>query len=331
MSVSSRVNISKTGLVKGLVAAIAACALIVGYGLWESAKYERQSNDKAAEYEEYTRKKIAETCVGIPTREKAECRYEAFDAQREYRNNQRDLIAQRQSALWAYIMGTAAVIGMALSAFGIILIWLTFREQEKANINAVNSAAAAAIETAKAIGHAERTADAARLTAESGRAWMTKSMVRFGSLSNSTIGGQEIKNGMFAQVEWSNSGRSPALNVSIYTSWQSTPKGHAPPLFPEPEHDISQANTVVAVGEKVDSVGHFIPDDITTAFRRKEIDIAVYCHVRYRDIYSLTDRISECTFMLSYWGIDINAPIKAGTGAEGNTITVAIGPQNRVV
>jgi hypothetical protein len=88
----------------------------------KSAEYERQADNQRTEYSEYTRQKIAETCVGIPDLEVIKCRYDAFDAQREYNNNQSDLIAQRQSALWAYIMGAAAVIGMALSAVGIWFI-----------------------------------------------------------------------------------------------------------------------------------------------------------------------------------------------------------------
>jgi hypothetical protein len=134
MSGSNRVNVSKTGLIIGLLLALAICFGWIGYGLSKSAEYERQADNQRTEYSEYTRHKIAETCVGIPDLEAVKCRYEAFDAQREQSNNQSDLVAQRQSALWAYIMGAAAVIGMALSAVGVWLVKTTFDETRLANI-----------------------------------------------------------------------------------------------------------------------------------------------------------------------------------------------------
>jgi hypothetical protein len=127
-----RGKFAKIGL--GLLFAVIFATGIIGYGLWESAKYERQSNTNTNHYSEYTRKKIAETCVAITPVEKAKCMYEARDQEREYQYNQSDLVAQRKSALWAYIMGLAAVIGMALSALGVWLVKTTFDETRKANL-----------------------------------------------------------------------------------------------------------------------------------------------------------------------------------------------------
>jgi hypothetical protein len=59
--------------------------------------------------------------------------YESRDKEREYRYNQNDLAAQRKSALWAHIMGLAAVVGMALSALGVWLVKTTFDEARKSN------------------------------------------------------------------------------------------------------------------------------------------------------------------------------------------------------
>jgi hypothetical protein len=134
MSDSDRVNVSKVGLIIGLLLALGICVSWIGYGLSKSAEYERQADNKRSEYSEYTRQKIADTCVGIPDLEAVKCRYEALDAQREHDSNQSDLIAQRQSALWAYIMGAAAVIGMALSAVGVWLVKATFDATREANI-----------------------------------------------------------------------------------------------------------------------------------------------------------------------------------------------------
>ena len=133
MSDSGGVNVSKAGLKGGMIAAIIFCSLCIGYGLLETAKYERQANDKSREYAKYTRDKVAEACVGIPRLEKVKCLNEAIDAQREYETNQQDLATQKTSALWACIMGAAAVFGMALSAVGVWLVKITFDETRKAN------------------------------------------------------------------------------------------------------------------------------------------------------------------------------------------------------
>ena len=134
MSDSGGVNVSKAGLKRGIIiAAIIFCSVCIGYGLLETAKYERQANDKSREYAKYTRDKVAEACVGIARLEKVRCLNEAIDAQREYETGQQDLVAQKTSALWACIMGAAAVFGMALSALGVWLVKTTFDETRKAN------------------------------------------------------------------------------------------------------------------------------------------------------------------------------------------------------
>jgi hypothetical protein len=133
MSDSGGVNVSKTGLISGLLIALAFCLLWIGYGLLESGKYQRQADDNSREYARYTGDKVAEACVRISPLEKVKCLNEAIDAQRQYEANQQDLVAQKQSALWAYIMGAAAVLGMALSAVGVWLVKTTFDETRKSN------------------------------------------------------------------------------------------------------------------------------------------------------------------------------------------------------
>ncbi|WP_324743651.1 DUF6471 domain-containing protein [Tsuneonella sp. CC-YZS046] len=131
MSGSNWIKHPMARLVGGLIVAITYCALWIGYGLLESTNYERQARAKTEEYSRHTSDKVAETCVGIPRAERIRCFYEAIDAQAEYEYNQADLVAQRQSALWAYIMAVAAIIGMALSAVGVWLVWTTFRETKR--------------------------------------------------------------------------------------------------------------------------------------------------------------------------------------------------------
>jgi hypothetical protein len=127
-------NISKNRLIFVAIVFLTFCAVWIGYGLLESGKYEQQAQNKNREYSEYTRDKVAEACVRITKTDKIKCLNEAFEAKREYEYNQSDLVAQKQSALWAYIMAAAAVIGMALSAVGVWLVKTTFDETREANI-----------------------------------------------------------------------------------------------------------------------------------------------------------------------------------------------------
>ena len=126
-------NISKNRLIFGAIVALTFCTVSIGYGLLEAAKYEQQANDKIGEYTKYTRDKVTQACVGVAKIDKIKCVNESFEAKREYEYNQSDLVAQRQSALWAYIMAAAAVFGIALSAGGMVLVYTTFREARKSN------------------------------------------------------------------------------------------------------------------------------------------------------------------------------------------------------
>lgn len=133
MSRSNWLKHPQARLVGGLIVAIFAGGVILGYGHSESAEYERQANAKRSEYARYTSEKVTKTCLGLVGAERAGCFYDAANAQAEYEYNQADLIAQRQSALWGYIMAFAAVIGMVLSAVGVWLVWTTFRATKEAN------------------------------------------------------------------------------------------------------------------------------------------------------------------------------------------------------
>lgn len=126
-------NISKNRLIFVAISVLTFCTVWIGYGLLESAKYDQQAKDKLSEYTEYTRDKVAQACAGGDKSESIKCVTEAFEAKREYEYNQSDLVAQRQSALWAYIMAAAAVFGIALSAVGVWLVKTTFDETRKAN------------------------------------------------------------------------------------------------------------------------------------------------------------------------------------------------------
>lgn len=124
---------TKTGLIAGIFVAALIAAASIGWGLWQSAEYERQADNHAREYAAYTDNQIRQSCLSLPPIYQKDCAAKARNEQRDNERNERDLVAQRQSALWAYIMGAAAVIGMGLSVIGVVLVWTTFAETKRAN------------------------------------------------------------------------------------------------------------------------------------------------------------------------------------------------------
>ena len=131
MSRSHRGDHTKIGLIIGIVIAILVAVMFIVSGLSESAKYQAKADYETSEHAKYTSDKIAETCIGIASVKKITCLGDAIDAQRAYERDEQDLVAQRQSALWAYIMAAAAVIGVGLSVIGVFLVWTTFRETKR--------------------------------------------------------------------------------------------------------------------------------------------------------------------------------------------------------
>lgn len=132
MSGSGRSEQLKTGL-KLAFGAVLFCALLVTWGLGQASKYSGEARYHSEQYAKYTREKVGQGCVGPMVPDKADCVEQAAKEAREYERNEQDLVAQRQSALWGFIMAVAAVIGMGLSAVGVFLVWTTFNETRKAN------------------------------------------------------------------------------------------------------------------------------------------------------------------------------------------------------
>lgn len=269
MSGSNRVNVSKTRLIIGLLLALAICCGWIGYGLSKSAEYERQADNQRTEYSEYTRQKIAETCVGIPDLEVIKCRYDAFDAQREYNNNQSDLIAQRQSALWAYIMGAAAVIGMALSAVGVWLVKATFDATREAN-NIQKTA----------IANAEIDAREARnALIESDRAIIALTKIRQASV----VDGDDKRTKLHFSIQ--NNGRTSARDFEIAFSLSDTPvyKSRRTYVRRSPDRCLP------------DQIAHFLDVEIK---RRSISEKYLIGYISYRVIHGAQFRTYFCYYVL---------------------------------
>jgi hypothetical protein len=129
----------------GLGAAIAiSLALIfwgIYYGLSEETAYEQSAGDAHAEHARhgcYVIPKSDTKTTAIKQPDSRPCTpSEKGEKENDNRRDYVDLVAQRSSALWAKIMGIAALVGMGLSLLGVVLVAITFRETRKGNEIAV--------------------------------------------------------------------------------------------------------------------------------------------------------------------------------------------------
>ena len=131
------------------------------YGLGQQSKYQYEAESGHADYTRRATEVIPKGCLAHAARsvEKSNCikkavseyRLKVRDNDREYR----DLVAQQTSALWTGIMGIAALIGIALSALGVALVWTTFQETKRTNLIAMRENAR---NTRRAVANGKETA-----------------------------------------------------------------------------------------------------------------------------------------------------------------------------
>jgi len=114
-------------------AAIVVTALLIVAVSRESSGYEREASDRSYQYARNAERQIAAYCGPRIAGDPAKCKDEAAQAAREYQRKEQDLAAQKVTAWWTAVMGGAAVAGVILSAFGIFLVYRTFRTTQEAN------------------------------------------------------------------------------------------------------------------------------------------------------------------------------------------------------
>jgi hypothetical protein len=117
--------------------AIVLAALLVtvalAWGLAREAEYNQQADNHTREYAANTYYPAYNACLALAAKSQPDCVAKARNEARDYERDERDLVAQNISALWAYIMGAAAVVGAALSTVGVFLVWTTFHATKAGN------------------------------------------------------------------------------------------------------------------------------------------------------------------------------------------------------
>jgi hypothetical protein len=105
--------------------------------LIEQAGYQQYAANQSSQYARYAEHKERQACSGVPGNQLPKCLAEARISteldKRSYEHDQADLIAQRKAALWAEMMGLAALLGMGLSIVGVVLVYVTFRATREGN------------------------------------------------------------------------------------------------------------------------------------------------------------------------------------------------------
>jgi hypothetical protein len=184
MSNSDRSKGSPIGLVRWLIVAFLCVAAIVGCLVWPfsiEAQYQREADEQTKQYAAHTRTPKYNACLLLAPVDQPDCIAKTTNEARQDQRSEQDLVAQKVSALWAFVMGAAAVIGAVLSAVGVFLVWTTFGATKAGN------------EINREIGRAQV------------RAYLTCKAVNY-----KTIGGCII-----IEVELTNTGQSPAKAINL--------------------------------------------------------------------------------------------------------------------
>jgi hypothetical protein len=135
---------TKLGVVIALAIAVAAIGWGWNYGLRQERTYEQEARQAHADQSKNSCYQVTKAEAQSPSVKKPDSKPCGPDEKAQQENDNRrdhaDLVAQRSSALWAKIMGIAALIGMGLSFVGVALVWTTFREAKQANVIAAKAA-----------------------------------------------------------------------------------------------------------------------------------------------------------------------------------------------
>jgi hypothetical protein len=299
MSGSHRGNRSKTKL--ALIAGGSGIAILfgaIGYGIVKQGVYSQDAADQTADYAEHAARQIQQPCIRLAAPEKAQClAHEISEYELKIRDNRReydDLVAQRKSALWTFIMGFAALIGMALSAIGVVLVKVTFDETRKTNrialkegARATRRAIASAAETEAALKIARASANASAKLVKVSQANSELQLRAYLDFDGVSIFHDELRDergllGICVAAVVKNFGHTPAAKVQFNAVFLGTGKG----------------GKVAFKGETTDDTGSIAPTDHVTkrswigltqadwnALKEREFTVTCEIVISYDDLF----------------------------------------------
>lgn len=139
---------AKNGALVTLCVALMGALGWYAYGAHQlTLQAQHDSREASRYYSDDAGSRVRQTCGALVDEAQADCINQAYDAARKNQRDERDLESQRIMAAWTAVMGGMATVGIALSAFAVYLIYITFGETRRA-ANTTADAVRVARETA---------------------------------------------------------------------------------------------------------------------------------------------------------------------------------------
>ncbi|MFI0848481.1 hypothetical protein [Mesorhizobium sp. IMUNJ 23232] len=142
-----RIAAKLIGVFAVLVAA-AVCVAVVLYGRGKQVEYNWEADRRHQEYTRNNEYQARDACLVLPLVHQANCIAEARHKARENERQEQDLVAQRVTAVWTFLMGCAAILGVGLSAIGVFLVFTTFKATRE-GVESAKASADAALDQAR--------------------------------------------------------------------------------------------------------------------------------------------------------------------------------------
>jgi hypothetical protein len=101
-----------TGLAIVSLAVLAAGVWAFYWGHSKQIEYQRDAYEHQREYTRSSYAPARDVCFALPFQHQANCIAEATNKARENERAEQDLVAQRITAVWTFLMGSAAIVGM---------------------------------------------------------------------------------------------------------------------------------------------------------------------------------------------------------------------------
>ncbi len=213
--------------------------------------------------------------------------------------------------------------GVLMSAT--IMLWWETRKL-------ASQAREASNDTKRSIEIAERSADASHRAAQAAidavtaeRPWVLTNGFETNMARDAVIFGEVHREAFILRIKWKNFGRSPAINVNMYTDYKVTDLGAPIPKFKRPEQDELRAGSMAPGSQAVTNLIAF-PIDVYNKMSNREVDIYVYSAASYKSTNNTEINFSEQCSVLSVNGhlLEENGTLSPNVGLG------PIGPQNSV-
>lgn len=138
-----------------VVPALVILALVLiaalAYVAWATSNNWNASQQNARQIQSNAQRYERERCVGLDVVGGIECITKTREAAAEKERDEADLYAQRQMAVWAFLVAITALVSIPLSLGGIFLLWQNLMQVHRSNESAEQSAEAALLSARAAV------------------------------------------------------------------------------------------------------------------------------------------------------------------------------------